>query len=97
MTEQDNLDFSLRLNGYDPKAPELLHLVDAVNLAAYRADGILHALYWAHENKGDVPTSEHVCAAVDSVVLEVKEIAMLLNHYFESTRKRDGRQNEGSN
>ena len=88
-----NVDFSSRLNGYDPKAPELLGLTDVVNLAVHRANGVLHALYWAHESKGDRPSEEQVCGAVDSVLLELEEIKMLVNHYLESTRKKKELQN----
>ncbi len=81
------VDFSARLNGYDPEAPELLKMVDAVTLAADRAEGILHSLYWAHEEKGDVPERDQVRNAVDAAILELKDIRAVMTHYLAATHQ----------
>ncbi len=82
------IEFKDRLNGYDPEAPVMYQLMDAVGCSIDRASGVLNALFWAFENKGDRPDDAQVCGAVDAAICELKDIKMILEHYYESTKQK---------
>lgn len=81
------LNFSSRLNGYDPEAPELLNLVNAVSVSADRAIGVLNSLFWLYQADGDMPSHNQISNALDSAILELGEIQMLMRHFYSSTVK----------